>query len=366
MVKKSQRLRLLLVTGILVIGMLVCVTPVAAETNAWFDVRSDPSDAYVCIDNYQCSYTPATFIETPYTWHTITVSKDGYRPWSSYEGTGSPGTAVVVAYLVPYTSSVGWLDINPFEAEVIIDGVDEGNGVMTIPLSPGTHNLLLKKAGYYDYQDTIMIIAGQTRSFAHGMTPYTQSSGYGDLQIHSNPPGAAVTVNNNYKGITSSGSALYVTQLTPGTYTVRLTMPDYQPYTETAVVQAGIAYDIWATMVPATPSPTPDTTGQINVGSSPAGANVFLDNGLKGFTPNVLSDIPAGSHTLTLRMNGYQDWTSTVNVAAGSYTQVSGTLTPVSSPTNPTPQPTKSPVSPATVLAALGICCFAAILIRKR
>lgn len=350
--------------GIFLVCIFFSILPVAAE-GTWFDVRSDPSDAYVCVDNYQCSYTPATFPETPYTWHTITVSKEGYQPWSSYEGTGSPGTTVVIANLVRNPSSVGWLDINPFEAEVIIDGIDEGNGAMIIPLSPGTHNLLLQKSGYYDYKDMIIINAGKTLTYAHGMTPYTQSSGYGDLQISSNPAGASVYVNNYYKGITSSGSALYVTQLAPGTYTVRLTMPDYQPYTETATVQNGITYDIWATMVPVTPGPTPDTTGQINVGSSPAGANVYLDNGLKGFTPTVLADIPAGSHTITLRMIGYQDWSSTVNVAAGSYTQVSGNLVPAVAPTTPAPQPTKSGLFFAIALCGIGIC-GALVVLKKR
>ncbi len=100
------------------------------------------------------------------------------------------------------------------------------------------------------------------------MTPYTQSSGYGDLQIQSTPTGATIFVNGNYKGTTYLGDSVYVTQLAPGTYTVSLTMQDYQPYTQNAVVQAGITNDIWATMVPATPGTASDATGQIIVGST--------------------------------------------------------------------------------------------------
>ncbi len=71
-----------------------------------------------------------------------------------------------------------------------------------------------------------------------------------------------------------------------------------------------------------------------------------------------------------LRLNGYQDWTSTVTVAGGSYTAVSGTLVPAAAPTNPVttnpaPQPTKSGLSGLTVLAAVGIC-GALILLRKK
>jgi hypothetical protein len=203
------------------------------------------------------------------------------------------------------------------------------------------------------------------------MTPYTQSSGYGDLQIQSDPSGAAVFVNDNYEGTTSSSSALYVTQLKPGSYTVRLTMPDYQAYTETAAVRDGIIYDIHAIMVPVTPGPTPDTTGQINVGSTPTGASIYLDTTYRGITPLTLANIPQGSHSITLKINGYQDWTSSVNVVAGSYTQVSGVLNPGQPPSptvpapQPTPQPTKSPISLATIISAIGIS-GAVMLARKR
>ena len=160
-------------------------------------------------------------------------------------------------------------------------------------------------------------------------------------------------MNSNYKGTTYTNDPVYVTQLAPGTYTVSLSMPDYQTHTETAVVQAGIINDIWATMVPVTAGPTPDTTGQISIGSIPAGAGVYLDNTYKGITPMVLADIPAGNHTLMLRQAGYQDWTSTVNVVGGSYTQVSGTLIPgtTTTTTSATAQPTKAGLSPFIALA---------------
>ena len=79
-----------------------------------------------------------------------------------------------------------------------------------------------------------------------------------------------------------------------------------------------------------------------------------------GTTPMVLADIPQGSHTITLKMDGFQDWSSTVNVDSGSYAEISGTLVPGT----PSPQPTKSPVSTITIISAIGIC-GAAFLVRK-
>jgi hypothetical protein len=181
-------------------------------------------------------------------------------------------------------------------------------------------------------------------------------------------------VNNNYMGTTISSSAQYITQLSPGSYPVRITLANYQPYTATAVVTAGGVYDIRANLVSVTPGPTPNTNGQITVRSNPSGADIFLDNLYKGVTPLTLVEIPKGSHAILLKMNGYQDWQSSVNVAAGSSTDVSGTLAATSIPqsvvttgiTQPAPIQTRSPISVISIISAIGICGAAAIVYRKK
>jgi hypothetical protein len=340
--------------GIFLIGLLVIPSPVAAGT-AWFDIKSSPSGAWACIDGYQCAYTPVVFAQDPSTHHSISVYMDGYEMWREYHATGSDRTTTYIyANLVQEAPSDGWLNINT-DAAVTVDGVSHGNA-MIISLSPGSHTLLLQKAGYDDYTDSFLIEAGQTTSLSPGMT---ESATYGSLQIDSTPAGAAVYVDGDYRG--STLGTLYVTQLSPGTHSLQFILPDYQTSTRTAVVKAGIINDIRVDMVPATPGPTPDTTGQITVGSSPQGATIWLDNTFRGITPMILADIPQGSHAITLKMDGYRDWTSTVNVEAGSYTEIAGTLTSGSQPA-PT---TKSPVGLVTIIAAIGIS-GAVLLVRRR
>ncbi len=266
----SLNYRIVMIAAAILFCLILGVSPAAADSTQ-FRVFSDPAGASFCVD-YHCGYTtPDNFAVDPNTWHTITVSMDGYQTWSSYENVGSTGTSVINANLVPNPPSYGWLDLNPFGADIYIDNIYYGNGAQTIPLAPGTHTLLLKKPGYYDSTTQFTITAGQTYPTAIGMTPYPQAATYGDLQIQSVPPGAAVYVNNNYQGTTYPNDPVYVTQLAPGSYTVSLSMQDYQTHTETAIVQAGISNTITATMVPDIPGPTPDTTGQITVGSTPAG-----------------------------------------------------------------------------------------------
>jgi hypothetical protein len=356
--------RSLIVMGLILACLCLGVSPVAADAPQ-FRVFSSPGGASFCVD-YHCGYTtPDNFAATPNSWHTILVSMDGYQTWTDSVYLDNYGTTVVNANLVPNPPAFGYLDITSFGADIYVDGVGQGNGDQKMPLSPGTHTLLLKKPGYYDHEEAFTITTDRTTTLAPGMTPYPPSSPYGDLQVQSIPPGAAVTVNGDYKGTTYPGDPVYVTQLTPGSYTVSLAMPDYQTYTETAVVQANAVKTITAAMVPATPGPSPDTTGQVTVGSSPSGAGVYLDTKYRGVTPMVLTDIPAGSHTIVLRQNGYQDWTSSVAVTAGSYAAVSGTLVPGAVPPTPAPQPTKSGLSVVIPLAGAGICGALVILKRK-
>jgi len=356
----------LVLTGFFLI-ILIGIIPVAAEVN--FQVYSNPSGAVVSVDNFWYDTTPATIRGVGSGWHTLRVSMEGYQPntQSQYcdDSSGGIQTCVVNVDLVQNPVSVGWLDINPFMAEVYVDGIDEGNGQMTIPLAPGSHSLILRKPGYYDYSETFTISAGQTTSRAPGMTPYPQQPQYGSLQIDSDPAGSAVYLNNNYKGIEPAYGAFYITDLTPGTYTLRLVMQDYQTWTQQVQVQAGIVNDIHATLIPNPPGPTPDTTGQVYAYTTPAGANVYIDNAYRGITPLTLRDIPAGSHTVTFRLTGYQDYSTVAGVTGGTIINVPATLSTGQQPNPPAPQPTKSPISLFTIIAAVGICGATAFMIRK-
>jgi PKD repeat protein len=70
-------------------------------------------------------------------------------------------------------------------------------------------------------------------------------------------------------------------------------------------------------------------TGSLSVTTKPAGVQVFIDNVLHGTSPATFS-LPAGSHTLRLEREGYQNITLPVIVNDGTVTAFSTTLAPVS------------------------------------
>lgn len=72
---------------------------------------------------------------------------------------------------------------------------------------------------------------------------------------------------------------------------------------------------------------TPNTplTGTLVLTSTPNGATVYVDGVRYGFTPLTL-DLPAGTHTVTMQMSGYDSWTSNVKVIGGGSSTVTGNL----------------------------------------
>jgi hypothetical protein len=48
--------------------------------------------------------------------------------------------------------------------------------------------------------------------------------------------------------------------------------------------------------------------------STPSGGDVYVDGAMLGRTPCTLPGLPAGVHIVTIRMNGYQDWTRAVRI----------------------------------------------------
>jgi hypothetical protein len=65
------------------------------------------------------------------------------------------------------------------------------------------------------------------------------------------------------------------------------------------------------------------------VSSQPNGAEVLLNGTPVGRTPMVLNRVPAGSHAVFVRQDGYAPWSSSVRVVADQRTQVRPNLTPL-------------------------------------
>jgi len=78
--------------------------------------------------------------------------------------------------------------------------------------------------------------------------------------------------------------------------------------------------------VPATPAPASPGTGTLSVATNPPGAQVFIDDVLRGLSPATIPELPAGSHTLRLEKAGYKNMTVPVSIGDGRVTEYSTSL----------------------------------------
>ncbi len=337
------------------------LTPVQQFGNIY--VASSPSGATAILDNGQDSLvTPGTFYNVAPGWHNVQVSMPGYQVYSnSNVQVASGGTANVYASLVPVVQS-GSLSISstPKGAGLYIDNIYKGETNQIVGgLYAGPHTVVLKMAGYQTFTNTYSVNTGQTTYASVTLVPL-QNPSTGDLLVTSSPSGATVYLNGNYQGVTSTAGPLDITDLTAATYTVLLKKSGYQDYTSTVKIVAGQTAQVAATLQASGTQPAGTASAEIL--STPGGADVYVNNIYKGVTPLNLQNFPIDStqsYTVTIKMEGYTPYTTSGKISPGQSVQINAALSPVA------PVPTQ-PLNPFSVLSALGICCVAVFLFRRK
>ncbi|MDD1658398.1 MAG: PEGA domain-containing protein [Methanomicrobiales archaeon] len=319
-------------------------------------VTSNPSGAEVILDDSRIASTPYTYTNISTGTHAVSFFLSGYEIYYSPVNVLKGVTTQVFADLDP-DLTIGSLSVtsSPSGASVYVDHVYRGVTTVVLGnLQDGTHLVLLVKAGYYLWQNNVKVTAGMT-THIDAKLEADPAPVYGTVSIMSNPPGADVYADGNYIGRTRLGGPLVFILATPGTHSVRLTKFGYQDDSGTATVVAGQDYE-YNINLKAVPNPT---TGSISVTSSPIGAEVHVNNVFRGLSPLTVDGITPGSYTVALKLIGYENWQSTVNVTAGQTAPISASLLPTQ-----TPAPTESP-GPAPALVVVITIAGAALFLRK-
>ncbi len=155
----------------------------------------------------------------------------------------------------------------------------------------------------------------------------------GSISVTSSPPGAQIYVDNAYEGLTP----LTISDTHYGHHNIELTLDGYQNW------YTSIELDSETLSISATLLPTPRETGSISVTSSPSGARMYVDGSYKGRTPESISGVATGSHSVKITHDGYYDWSTSVDVSADSTSYISTSLTPIPYPSTGYVSVTSSP-----------------------
>ncbi len=316
-------------------------------------VSSDPSGALATLDGGTQYLTPCTFNQVISGMHTVTVSKEGYNQYTTQVQVNFNAQPRVYAPLTKYqkTGTI-FVDSVPQGADIKVDNMWQGQTPQQVGnLESGYHTVKLQLSEYQTISQQVLITAGQQTSIRQSLVKNPPEITTGSVAVSSTPPGASVSLNTDYQGVTPVSGSLDLTDITPGVYTITLTAPQRETFSSTITVIAGQVTPVQAELKsPKVPS---SQNGTLSVSSSPAGAQVLLENLYIGITPLTLSSVKPGQYELILKMEQYQDNVNQARIEGGMSTTVSVNMTPIQKPTT-TPVPTQSPFPGVLVPVSMG------------
>jgi hypothetical protein len=183
-------------------------------------------------------------------------------------------------------------------------------------LNPARYSLEVHKDGYEAVQTALQVKASDVLDQKINLE--SQAKG---LFVSSKPVGADVFIN----GAKQSGQTPVTLPLAAGQYNLVLRLPGYEGYAGSVQVKENIQTQLDVDLKEKTAS---SRVAWAQVETNPKGAEILIDGATTGqFTPSRVQ-VPSGLHTITLKLNGFQQVRRTVQTSEGGTVTLSETLKP--------------------------------------
>jgi len=311
-------------------------------------VMSNPDQSKVYLDGILKGETPLLLTGTSSGSHTLQVKRSGYDEWKSTVWIPSSGSKTISAILIRNSDDLPQginVSSNPGGAEVILDGLKKGvTPIVLNNIAAGIHIVEIGYPGYTSWKSTVDVKESEMREISVNLTSKAGSSP-GSITISSTPSNALVSLDGVYIGQTPANSSLNLGPIPPGEHILGLALSGYKPYSTNVTVSLNLTSPINVTLIPVF---GPSAKGALSIVSDPAGAVISLDNTSLGLSPLTVNDIAAGNHVVTITLDGYEDYSTSILVMAGTTSNVSASLLKV-------PTTLHSPGDPLIALGALGL-----------
>jgi formylglycine-generating enzyme required for sulfatase activity/TolB-like protein len=212
---------------------------------------------------------------------------------------------------------------NPTGASLYLDGSEYGSTpVRRDDIVTGDYTMVLHRDGYVDIVQGLTVQSGRTAEVNVNLVKQM-----GSIKVTTDPVGASVYLDGNYKGTTTS-AGLKFDYLSVGSYKVKAEFDKY--YSDEKSVE--VYYNQTAS-VNLTLKPKP---GSVFVVSTPGGADVYLDDKKQtGKTPFKVAEVSTGAHKVKAYLDGYKTEEKSVMVEAEKTATISFDLVKVEIPTAP-------------------------------
>ena len=153
------------------------------------------------------------------------------------------------------------------------------------------------------------------------------------ISITTEPPGSTVRING--KDIGAAPIPNY--QVPAGNVSMRIQRQKYKTIDTSFVLERGESKTLALSLEKVAGPVVPEPMGSLEITSEPLGAEVYIDGRATGKTPTTLAEIPAGTHTIELRREGFKDFVTTVKVSQEQISKVEGNLVMIPEPVKPEP-----------------------------
>jgi PGF-pre-PGF domain-containing protein len=208
-------------------------------------------------------------------------------------------TAPVAAFTANVTSG---------DAPLTVAFTDESTGAATWSWDFGDGNTSTDRNPVHTYEDpgtyTVTLTVTNAAGSSSATKTVTVTVPVGSIAVTSAPAGAAIWLDGENTGKFTSAT---LTSIPAGEHVVTLKLDGYADASMPVIVEAGKTASVHLDLT--------TLTGSLSVTSVPAGARVFIDGADTGAVTNTTIDgIGIGTHTVTLRKDGYVDAAAEVTI----------------------------------------------------
>jgi serine/threonine protein kinase/formylglycine-generating enzyme required for sulfatase activity len=213
----------------------------------------------------------------------------------------------------------GGLIVNttPPGADIMVSAIAAEKSPATLrELKLGKYPVTIRLAGYDEERREIEIKENEFAS-----VDVTLARSTGAMQVVSNPPGLNFVLEGEEQTERGRTPARFP-RLPTGTYTLTVSRPGWPDIRQSVTVARG-----------QTTSPVAEfASGDLEIASEPAGAEVWIEGQRVGRTPMQLRDLKPSRREVELRLSGYKNAVATGDVRAHEAARVNVTLEKLSGP----------------------------------
>ena len=251
-------------------------------------IDSDPAGAQVVIDGEVVGKTPLREWSIEAGEHQLQVLAARYLPLE--QELAIPGRSIHQQLELKLSPAWAEVTVNsePAGATVLVDGEATGTTPATVEILQGEHQLILQLAAYADWQQDLVIEAGQAQDLGTAsLLPATAM-----LELSSSPSGANVTIDGEFRGQTPLSL-----QISPDReHRLAVFKPGYRRYNSTLQLPAAGSDNRQIKLQP--------RLGEVRFEISPAQAQLRVDGKVYGRGSRTLS-LPAFEHNVEISLDGH-------------------------------------------------------------